>query len=245
MVRNTKAKVRRTIKNYGIDLSNKIDVPDIESFSTRKEFNEWKNKQSSFTNRANLHYQFKKNQYDVVATKKEIIDVERNTKKAQEIADKYINEAKDKPYFVGGKREGTVGQQMMQMGKPNAGGITRPKDFDFSKVKTRKDLEVKFESMEKRAYPEYYDWRKEQMKMNFMKMLEKSFNSDADELIDELANIPPDDFYEIYLMFGEFEFTYYPVEGVDDGGKLNDVNKMLSYLERYREGKIDLDMKNY
>ena len=51
LVKNAKSKVRRVQKNYGIDLSKEIELPSLESFETRKQFNEWKQKQSSFLNR--------------------------------------------------------------------------------------------------------------------------------------------------------------------------------------------------
>src|SRR5690625_7488212 len=55
--RNTKAKINRVKKNYGVDLEGEIPLPDLSEFQTRKEFNEWKELQSSFTNRANTEYQ--------------------------------------------------------------------------------------------------------------------------------------------------------------------------------------------
>ncbi|WP_238629291.1 hypothetical protein, partial [Klebsiella pneumoniae] len=56
LAKNAKAKIRRTLKNYGIDLTGDVFIPEsIESFGTRKGFNKWKESVSSFTNPANLH----------------------------------------------------------------------------------------------------------------------------------------------------------------------------------------------
>lgn len=247
LVRNTKAKIRRTSKKYGIDLSTEVNIPDIESFRTRKEFNKWKQQMQSFTNRSNLRYQFQKNPYGVVASKAEILRIERDTRRAQRIARQMQEEVQGKPFISGGKQQGTVGQRMLQMQRPSVGGISVPADFDFSKIRTQQQLQRKAESMARKADPDYYDERKERMKENFIKMLEESFNSDADELIREIQSIPADDFFEMYLMFDEFSFDlYYEVEGVEgSGGTMRDINRMLSYIDRYKSGKIDMDLKGF
>lgn len=249
LVRNTRAKIRRTQKNYGIDLSGEVELPKLEEFSTRKEFNEWKERVGSFTNRYNLRYQFVKNEYDVVASKSQLMKIERDTKRAQRIADEELKKVQDKPVFQGGKQFGTVGQRTLHMSTPDVTGIHRPSDFDFSKVRNQQRLEDLQESMEKRAYPEYYDWRKEQLKMNFMKMLEETFNSDADDVVDKLADIPPDDFYEMYLMYpSEFNFDiYYLDDDMDQeaSGYLNELNKIDSYIDQYKSGKINTDLKGF
>ena len=143
LVRNSKAKIRRTSKNYGVDLSDEVELPSLDQFKTRKEFNEWKESVSNFTNRANTEYQFKKNEYGVVASKKEINQIERDTKRAQKIAEELQKKASEKPFISGGKEQGTVGQRMMQMGKPNTAGIYRPPDFNFDKIRSKKQLEEK------------------------------------------------------------------------------------------------------
>lgn len=246
LVRNTKAKIKRTLKNYGIDLSNEIQIPDIEDFKTREAFNEFKHKQKSFTSVANRHYQFKKNEYGVVASKAEIAEIERNTKRAQKIADKLIKEAEKKPFVAGGKEQGTIGQRMKQMAHPqNLTGISRPKDFDFNKVRSRKQLEQKMKNMEERADEDFFDKRMEKMKENLIDLLEKTFNSDAKDLVDKLKNIPPDDFYEMFLMFEELTFDYIYTSEADGSEANNYVSKIMSYVERYENAQINMDMKGF
>lgn len=245
LVRNTKAKIRRANQKYGIDLSTQIQIPSIEDFTTRNQFNEFKQKQKSFTNRNNKDFQFKKNEFGVVATKRELEEIQRNTKKAQEIADKLRSEANEKPFISGGKEQGTVGQRMMQMGKPNTAGITRPPDFDFEKIRTRAQLEKKMKNMEERSDEEFFDKRMEQMKENLTKLIEETFHSDADELVKRLREIPPDDFYEMFLMFDELNFDYiYTTES--DGSETNNwISKISSYLDRYDQGRINMDLKGF
>jgi len=187
LVKNTKAKIRRASKNYGIDLSNEIELPSLESFSSRKEFNEWKNKQSSFTNRANTHYQFNKNQYGVVASKHFLQEIERNVKKAQKIADEFTKKAKEKEFRSGGKVQGTLGQRMLQMARPTVAGISRPPDFDFSKIRSNRDLMRKAEAMENRSNIEHFDKRMIKMRESYIETLKATFNSDANDLIEKFS----------------------------------------------------------
>lgn len=242
MVKNTKTKVKRTLKNYGIDLSNEVELPSLESFQDRQSFNEWKNKASSFTNRANTHYQFKKNEHGVTASKFLINKIERDTKRAQKMADKLREEATDKPFISGGKEQGTVGQRLLMMGKPTTAGISRPPDFHFGKIRSYRDLEKKAKNMAERAEHGYFDRRMEKMKENFMEILSLSFNSDADPLIEKLKRVPAEDFYEMYLMFDEFDFDLYDSEGNYVDG---DIKQLENYVDRYLAGDIDFSLKGF
>ena len=246
LAKNIKAKIRRTSKNHGIDISDKIAVPKrITDFKTRKEFNEWKENAKHFTNRYNLELQFKTNAHNVTASVADIQRTQRATKRAKEIAKKLKKEAVEKPFVSGGKVQGTVGQQLLQMGKPNTAGITEPRDFDFNDMKDRKQFDKRMESMEKRASNEYFSNRMETMKNNFIKILGLSFNSDAEELIEKIRSVPADDFYEMYLMFDEFDFDLYDSD--NDGGYADSshIAQMMSYIEIYERGGVDFDLKGF
>ena len=241
LVRNSKAKIRRTNKNYGIDLTSEIELPSMESFKTRNEFNKWKGEVKKFTNRANANYQFKKNEYGVVASVKEINEIKKNTKKAQKIAEKLQKEVANKPFISGGKEQSTIGQQMMMMGKPNTGGIYRPPDFNFDKIRSRKHLEEKKENIEERADPRFIDKRSEKLKNTYMQMVSQAYNSDADELISELEKISATDFYELFLMHEELQFDY---EYTEEQSEAN-LAKKMAIIERYKSGKINMDLRGF
>jgi hypothetical protein len=247
LAKNTKAKIARTNKNYGIDLSSEINLPDsIENFSNRSEFNQWKERQASFTNRANTHFQFKKNEFDVVATKKQLNEIERKTKEAQRLSDQFNQKVDKQPFTSGGKEQGTVAEERWKLGKPLGAGIRRPLDFDFDRIKSQRELENKLKSSEKRADPIYYNKRMEIMQRNFIENIRQSLNSDGDELVKKLELIPPDDFYEMYLMFDEFDFALWDSEGILFGNHeeaMQHVSQMLSYVERYEQKKINFDLK--
>lgn len=236
-VKNTRAKLRRLQKQHGVDLSDEIKIPKLEDFGRRKEFNAWVREAEQFRNRSNMTYQFVKNQYGVSASKRQLKEIERNVKKAQQLADQQIAESQDLPFISGGQTQSTVGMQ-----RPNKTGIYRPHDFDFEEVRSTTRLEEIQSSADKKSEPEYYDRRAEQMKENFIKALGGSFNSLADELVDAIKNIPASDFYQIYLMFDEFDFDYFDTEGQFVSADETTIGQMLKYVRRYEEKGLSRDL---
>lgn len=217
----------------------------MEEFTTRAQFNEFKKKQKSFTNRSNRKFQFVKNEFGVVANKKEIDVVKQNTRKAQRIATKLSKQMQNKPFISGGKTQGTVGQRMMQMGRPNVGGITVPKDFNFDNIRTRRQFEEKMQNMKERSDERSFDRKMEQVKDSFIKLLELSFNSDAESLIRKLENINGEDFLELYMMVDEFNFDYYASERLDSEVYADQLEAMESAIDKYNRGLIDMDLKGF
>lgn len=245
MARNAKAKLARTQKNYGVDLTNEIDIPtSIESFETRKQYNEWKKNISSFTNRSNQHYQFVKNEHGLVMTRAEYNQVKLNEKRSEQNAKKMKAKIKDRPVYSGGeKQDVTVFQLQSMMKRPDLLGLEGLPKFNFDNIDRPSRLRNKVINFEKRAQPNYFDLRMEQMKINFTVQLRKTFHSDADELIRILEEIPAQDFYEMYMMFDEFNFDYHYTEDADDENA--QVNMMLSYIEKYKNGEIDMSLKGF
>jgi hypothetical protein len=240
LAKNTKTKVRTTLKKYGVDLSSEVELPSIESFETRDQFNEWKNKQSSFTNKANTRYQFKKNDYGVVASKFEINNIVKDVKTAQRIADKKIKESKNKPIISGGKIQGTQGQKLLGMATKTVGGITRPKDFNFGGVKNQSRFNEIKENAKKRADPDFVDKRAERMRDTYIQELEKAFNSDADDVIKNFKLMPVEDFLELYNMNVDFQFDlFYRMKYLDTNEKDDVLVKLESVVSKYYDDELN------
>lgn len=221
-----------------------VQLPKLESFATRAEFNKWKDSIKSFTNRNNTRYQFVENKYGVIASKAEINKITRDTERAQRVAKKLAKDAANKPFIAGGKVQGTVGQQMLQMGKPETAGIVIPPKFDFNKINTRKQLEAKKKSMEERSSPEFFDKRMERMKENFIEALNKTFNSDAHELANMIKSLSPRDFYEMYLEFEEFKFAQIYLAELTGQDTDDYVEKLKSDIELYKRG-VNKDLRGF
>lgn len=241
LARNSKAKIKRTLKNYGVDLTGEINIPEMQEFKTRKEFNKWKDDVKKFTNRGNDKYQFKKNKYGVVASVAEINEIKKATKKAQKIAKKIEKENAAKPFMSGGQDTGTLGQRQQLMGKPNVGGIYVPPDFDFEKMNTKRRLDLKKQSMLERSDPKFLDKRQVKMKENYIKGIEENFNSLGDDVVKMVKSIPADDFFEMFLTNDELEFSWiYTEEDVEAH-----VERIKSVLEKYFSGNVNLDLKGF
>lgn len=251
LVKQAKAKLKNINRKVGLDLTDQIDLPSIESFKTRHAFNEWKEKTASFTNPHNQKFQFVKNPYGVVASKSELFHIEKDTKTTQRRADELNKKAKEKPFISGGKEQkGGQQQQMLQMANQNAPAISRPPDFRFEKIRDSKQLQKRKENAKKKSKRDYFDKRTKKMQESFIQTLEFAFNSDADKLIESIRKIPADDFYEIYLIYDEFNFTYYPSpqsefneDMIDEGQMFSQLREMESAIEKYEAGKVNMDLK--
>src|SRR5690606_3360224 len=142
----------------------------LEEFGSRKEFNAWVRDVRGFRDRGNDNYQFEQNPYGVVATKRQLKQIESNVKEAQGKAQEEISRLMKLPFISGGVEQATVGLQ-----RPNQIGISVPKDFDFDTVRNNQRLKDIEQGMEKRVLPDYYDKRAEVMKENFKRTLAQSF----------------------------------------------------------------------
>ena len=247
LVRNARAKVRRTLKNHGVNLEGVAPIRNIDDFATRKEFNEWKEETGSFTNRANLNYQFVTNIHGVTTSKKHINELTRMRKREQRRANEELAKQMDKTISQGGKVYTTVAQRTLHMSVPDVTGVTIPKDFDFKKVRSQSRLKEVEEVGLRRQQPEYYDGRKIQMKENFISLLEQTFDGDSDELSGRLRSMTPDDFYELYISHEEFDFDLYDSEGNLIGDSDGHIEKMLLILDRFDEGisNVNDDLRHF
>lgn len=245
LVKNTKAKIRRTVSKYGLDLSSEIDIPDLEDFTSREQFNKFKSEQKSFTNIGNLKYQFKKNKYDVVADKSTLLGIELGTSRLQRKARETIKRVEDKPFISGGKAQGTVGQRLAQVKRPSKHGVNVRADFDFDKVPDKQYLEKLDVDIKEKLDPDYDTGRKLLMKHNFMYVVEQSFNSKADELYKLLDDLPADIFYDFYFQFDEFDFDLYDSDGQNVDADQGTLDQMIAYLEDYYEGNHYSDLLSF
>lgn len=244
--KNAKAKVRRTKKNYGVDLSHVVETPkNIESFQTRKEFNKWKESVKYFTSKSNSDYQFIKNKHGLVITKTTFKQAMKNQKIAEKYAHQRKKEFMDRPFYSNGEKTLlTVAQYQSMFQDPDDIGFRNPMKFNFETLDRPSRLNRKLENLEKRAQPDFFDKRMEVMKENYMKALHNTFNSDADFLVKKFEEIPADVFYEMYQMFDEMNFDYHYTEEEESptSGRLGMIN---TYVDKYQKGEIDMSLKGF
>lgn len=237
--RNVKAKERRVEKNYGVDLRGEVNTPSsVEDFQSRKEYNSWKDQAKSFTNRANLNYQFAQNENGVVATKKELHDINQMTKQAQNITDKR-NEARANLPRVNeeGKVQGKVEDIMTRQATKQR--FARVSDFDFNSIETRAQLELRKRTVEKRSSEDFYTNAEETLKENFVDMFGRATKGaeDSDYVVEELSKLPPDEFYNFYSVFEGLNINQYASEEdayLGEDSIDNHVEQMKGYIDQFK-----------
>jgi hypothetical protein len=246
-----KSKVNRTKKNYGVNLENEVAIPSLSSFTTRKEFNEWKQKASSFTNRNNTRYQFRKNKNGLVQSVKQINEFKRLNRLERQHAKEKQKKIANLPFMHQGEQVGTVGQRFGMMKRPKNVGFSVPAEFNFDNFHSYYELERRKEIMQKRADPKHFDKRLNNFVERYIEGLSEMFNSDADDVIDKIRQIPEHVFYDMYLKYGVFQTLFDPspqkgyVNGqeVDEGNNLRQLRDLENYLDKYLEsrGENDID----
>ena len=242
---NARRKVKRINKNYGIDLTSEVTLPKIQTFQTRKQYNQWKEQVQSFTNRANLDYQYVKNPFGTVASKKELNEMKRKTKVVQDRARKLISGQIDKPWIFKNEVKATQGQRMQMMGgQDEAGGVTVPPDFDFNKMRTQRQFRERVEAVDNKMDPEFYDKKMARMQLNFMDILSLSFGEDADELLILLNELTPKEFWEVWNMFEGFDFTLYDSNGQNVRADLGQLHRMETYTQSFTNVTRSMDGLN-
>lgn len=246
MAKNTKAKIRRVAKNHKHIDPNAPKVPKLQDFQTRKEYNRWKQEVRNYTDRKNENFQYETNRYGVTMTKAEKKRIVRNTKKAQREAKQKIKEFKELPLYQRGKEvKGGVSGRMDMMGERQVLGFGEVPDFNFDNVQSRRRLEQLDETRQEMARGDYYPRRMRIYQDNFIRSVEGSFNSEADEVIAQLKSLPPDAFFEMSMMFTEMQFDVYDSEGQFVDANEDHLNMIMSYIEQYKKGDLDFRLSNF
>lgn len=255
LVRNTRAKIRRVQKNYGIDLSGEVNIPALKDFKHRKEFNQFKKEMNQFTDRRNRDYQFVKNKYGVVASKTILDQAKAYTKEAQDLTTKFIDGIKNHPTYRKGEPVGTVEELIAMRGESEGVGLNPPRDFNFDTIQTPKKLDERIENMARKSTPEYYQEAKERMQNNYIEILKLSLNSGADPLIEKISGLDPETFYQMWLQISEIDFNLYDSDGGFAGQGKDEiptddevdkhVSSILSGIEKFEKYHKDNDLNTF
>jgi hypothetical protein len=209
-----KSKIARTSKKYGVNLISEIDIPDLSEFKTRKEYNEWKEKASSFTNRNNRRYQYRRNEKGFVYNIAEHEKAKRHYDRGVRLAKERKKKIENLELKFNGKTIGKVKDREVLFSHPES--VNFPEPYDINKIHDRKHFERRLAQYEKRSSPNFFRDTDKRMQDNFIKSVEGSFDSSSfvDSVIDKIRSLPPDVFYELYKQnFNEFDFTLYDSEG--------------------------------
>ncbi|CAC21524.1 DNA terminal protein [Bacillus phage GA1] len=244
--RSVKAKTTRLLKNYGQDFTGYISPKSPDDIKSIEQFNAFKKRAESFTDRSNRDFQFVKNEYGVVVSKTELDEILSDTKKAQEVAEKILDRFNDVEVISGGQSTGfTVGENKELLAKPDK-GFGRIEDFDFNKVKTQEGLDRFANRAKKRSQEAYYEESLRRLQDNFIRnSVEGTFNSEADDVVSKLRSLPADDFYECFSIYNEISFENFDSENALGMASESILERVRMYVNDYFEGKSDLSLKGF
>ncbi|QHJ75888.1 hypothetical protein [Bacillus phage SRT01hs] len=243
--RSVKAKTTRLLKNYGQDFTAYISPKSPDDFKSLNEFNAFKKRAENFTDRSNRDFQFVQNQYGVVISKSELDEILRDTKKAQETAEKILDKFNDVEVISGGKSTGfTVGENKELLAKPDK-GFGRIEDFDFESVRTQEGLDRFAARAKNRSKEAYYEESLRRLQDNFIRSVEGTFNSDADDVVEKLRNLPADDFYELFSIYDEISFENFDSENALGMASESILERVRMYVNAYFDGKSDMSLKGF
>ena len=243
MARNAKAKLRRIQKKYGIDLSKQIHIPKLEEFDTRADYNAWKDEMHHF--KMSRQYKFKKNDKGLVASLYALDQIKQTNKLAIFAAKKRIKKAEKLPYYPKpGEQLGTVRDLFLRMHEPKKRhGIYVPTEFNFNRFGSMEELYEYVQSQLVKGSEEHYLEANARMKDNFIRALEHTFDSYADEAVKILKKMHPDEYYQMSLQYGDaFDFAAKYDRKTKTYGNMEDLKKITSYLNLYEKGEVEVDM---
>jgi hypothetical protein len=245
LVRNTKAKMRRVKRDYGLDLSYEIDIPSYSEVKSSETFDDFSEEMMSFTDRGNANYQFARNEKGMPYSKAELQRGLELREIAAVNAQNFIDRFKEKEYQINNQDAGyTVGDRMTLYEKENVAGITVPNEFDINAFESRNRLESRLETLEEKADGVFFDRSMRTMKENFMKSLKGSFNSTGDDIVEMIDIMPEDDFFELFIQSAEFTFEDYASDGSIDG-TVEQAERLRGYLHEYFKGNVDMTLKAF
>ena len=253
--RNYRAKLNRVRKSTGFSLDEAdkwlgVEIPSIKdmrngkAFKSRKEFNDWKKQLQDVNSRTFTPLQIETNKKGLRYPKIVQQRGRQATQKAQQHVDEMIEQYSNLPQFVDGEEMGTVDKRQLMLGDKESYGLYKPEDFDIDNFVNPKSVENNITKNEERQTKEYYDERMERMRDNFISIFDDPDNEENQKIVEKLKNIPPDDFYEMYLMLPEMDFEDWDSEtGGFIGGDKSPQEVFGYFLDVYEQGNIDLSLK--
>lgn len=254
--RNYRSKINRIRKTTGFSLDDidswlGVEIPSIKdlrsgkAFSSRKDYNNWKQQMNSITKRSFTPLKIETNSRGmryprIVSTKGKSV-----TKKAQQQVDEMVDEFSDLPVYSDGEIIGKASDRQLALSDREAFGLYKPEDFDIENYSNPKSIEKNISRNEERQEQSYYDERMEQMRENFISMFSDTDDEDNEEIVDRIRKINPRDFYEMYLMIPEMAFEDWDSDtGSYISGDKSPSEVIGYYLDLYESGKLDLTLKD-
>lgn len=202
---STRRKKRRLEKIYGV--KHNIDIQDISSFQSRKEFNKYINELEKFTDRKNFTYV--KNKYGVVISRDDMNEIKTHIKKINKQKRKDYRKIKNKIFKTRGQNTLEKVNDRKLMGDTRFDEFTE-KTFNFDRFRNQKEIEMYKKSVNKQAKSDYVIELRKKYKSNYIIALQNVFGEMGKKLISKVKSMSLEDFLEIYYTedIGIIDYLY-------------------------------------
>lgn len=252
--KKAKQKIAYRKKTLDYDFSHKLPIQnkkEINNLST----NEIKKLTKSIHKDFNTKYPqaFKTMEFDNVTVRTSIVKQMRQAeRKAKELRQQAQEEIENLPVMLITEdgitpSDITVGQQQGYMAKPDFSIYGRTNEYDFTKATSLENIQKALESRQKKADPDYINWRRSIMKDNFINSIIDIFNDEADETVNLLLKLESRDFYILSKMFPDLiNFAFFDSDQERPSDDMYDrLEDLKSVVDDYLNGDFDLYGKEF
>lgn len=236
-------------EELGIDTPSLNEFKSGKAFNTRDEYNKWKRQVSKVNKRGYKPLELETNKKGMKYPKM-IKDIgERETSLAQQNVDEMIEDYKDMPFYVDDEERGTVSNRELMVPDSESFGLYKPDNFNIDNFTNPKSVEKNIYRNKERQTEDYYYERKKQMRDNFASIFESSDDLEKSALANTIRSIDPNDFYEIYLQFDNFDFDEWDSEtgNIITNDPSRDLELVKYYFDKYDKldkGQLDMSLKD-
>lgn len=255
MVKNTKAKVKRTIQNIGStiydvekdengeqklierNVRDLLNVPKLEDFQTREDFNNWKEQQTKITSGRSPHFNFKKNEHGLAVTE-HLLNVKENRE--------YMAQREARKEQAKARENKEAEQRAGYMAYPTRIGFHKT-GFNLDRMRSGGELERSMQRLIDQSTGQEYGRTKRRMMDNWLDSVAGSFeNGEANDILDRFKQMSPEEWYDMYEQFYEdMTFRIYDSEGQLQSATDDNLDALRQYLDDYEWNLVNFDMKDF
>lgn len=217
-INNSVRRKNKQMDNYDLDFY--LPTLPISKVTSRKQLNEYYDTARRYTR--GYGFKFKKNNYGVVASNREIAQAKRLANEVTKERQKRLMKIAPEEFKTRGKPTGSSIMQRKLMGDSRY-DVYDPVKFRFGSLRNRKQFENRVESLANQLNPEYIAKKNEQLKENLIKAISTNWGKDGKKATDYIKSLSPDEVLEEFMSEDIFEFSYIYDE--------NDIKRQIEIFE--------------
>lgn len=217
-INNSVRRKNKQMDNYDLDFY--LPTLPISKVTSRKQLNEYYDTARRYTR--GYGFKFKKNNYGVVASNREIAQAKRLANEVTKERQKRLMKIAPQEFKTRGKPTGSSIMQRKLMGDSRY-DVYDPVKFRFGSLRNREQFENRVESLANQLNPEYIAKKNEQLKENLIKAISTNWGKDGKKATDYIKSLSPDEVLEEFMSEDIFEFSYIYDE--------NDIKRQIEIFE--------------